>query len=136
MAMTEAEIDALLSEPMISVIGTVDAKGRPAQAPVWHAWRDGAALVLTDRKSRKWRNIEANPNVSLVVDTKSAPYRAVIVEGTAEAVDMDYVTLLREVAIHYLGEKRGEAYAKASTATPENSVVVRIVPRRTISWAY
>jgi PPOX class probable F420-dependent enzyme len=136
MAMTEAEIDALLSEPMISILGTVDAKGRPAQAPVWHAWRDGAALILTDRASRKWRNIEANPNVSLVVDTKTPPYRAVILEGAAEAYDTDYVALLREVAIHYLGERRGHAYADASTATPESGVVVRIVPRRTISWAY
>jgi len=136
MAMTPDEIDQLMSEPHVSVFGTVDAKGSPALAPVWHAWKDGVAYVLTDRKSRKWRNIERNANVSLCVDTKSSPYRAAIIEGTAEAHDGDYVELLREIAVHYLGERRGNAYADASTATPEASVIVRINPTRIISWAY
>lgn len=136
MAMSDDEVNALLSAPHVSVFGTVGADGRPAQAPVWHLWRDGAAYVLTDRASRKWRNIQANPNVSLCVDTKTAPYRAAIVEGVAEEVEGDYVALLREIAINYLGEKNGNRYADRSTATPESSVIVRIVPQRVISWAY
>ena len=136
MAMTEAQVEALLSEAHVSVIGTVDASGRPAQAPVWHLWRDGAAYVLTSRKSRKWKNILRNPQVSLCVDTKAAPYRAVILEGVASEDPRDYGDLLREVAVHYLGESRGNAYADNSTATNEDSVVVRIAPSRIISWAY
>ncbi len=136
MTMTDQEVDALLSEPHVSVLGTVDRHGRPAQAPVWHLWRDGAAFVLTDRGSRKWRNIEGNANVSLCVDTKTAPYRAAIVEGTAEEYPGDYVALLREVAVNYLGERAGNRYADRSTASAEDSVVVRIMPRRIVSWAY
>ncbi|MCK9486167.1 MAG: TIGR03618 family F420-dependent PPOX class oxidoreductase [Dehalococcoidia bacterium] len=134
--MTQEEIDALLSEPRVSVFGSVTPDGRPALSPVWHLWRDGAAFVLVDRDSRKWRNAQANPNVSLCVDTKEAPYRAAIIEGTAEELEGDYVGLLREAAVHYLGEQAGNRYAERSTATPETSVIVRIVPRRIISWAY
>lgn len=136
MAMSDDEVNALLSEPHVSVFGTVDAAGRPALAPVWHLWRDGAAYVLTDRASRKWRNIQRNPNVSLCVDTKVAPYRAAIVEGTAQEAEGDYVGLLREIAINYLGERQGNRYADRSTATADGSVIVRIVPRRIVSWAY
>lgn len=136
MAMSEAQVNALLSDAHVSVLGTVDASGSPAQAPVWHLWRDGVAFILTSRSSRKWRNIQRNPSVSLCVDTKTAPYRAVIVEGVASEDPMDYGDLLREVAIHYLGESRGAAYADNSTATNEDSVVVRIEPKRVISWAY
>ena len=136
MAMTDAQVAALLSEAHVSVIGTVDASGSPAQSPVWHLWRDGAAYILTSRNSRKWKNILRNPRVSLCVDTKAAPYRAVIIEGVAMEDPRDYGDLLREVAVHYLGESRGNAYADNSTATNEDSVVVRIEPTRTISWAY
>ena len=80
--------------------------------------------------------IQADPRVSLCVDTKAAPYRAVIIEGVAMEDPRDYGDLLREVAVHYLGESRGNAYADNSTATNEDSVVVRIEPTRTISWAY
>lgn len=136
MSMSEAEVNALLSEALVSVLGTVGPDGRPAQAPVWHLWRDGAAYVLTARDSRKWRNIQRNANVSLCVDTKTAPYRAAIVEGEAVEADADYSDVLRQAAIRYLGESRGNAYADNSTSTNEDSVVLRIEPRRIISWAY
>lgn len=136
MSMSEAQVNDLLSEPHVSVIGTVDADGKPALSPVWHQWHNGVAYVLVSRSSRKWKNILRNPAVSLCVDTKTAPYRAVIVEGVAAEDPRDYGDLLREVAIHYLGESRGAAYADKSTATNEDSVVVRITPSRVISWAY
>jgi len=136
MSMTEAQVEALLTEAHVSVLGTVDGAGRPAQAPVWHLWEDGVAYVLTSRNSRKWKNLLRNPNASLCVDTKTAPYRAVIVEGVASEDPRDYGDLLRVVAVHYLGESRGNAYADNSTATNEDSVVVRIDPTRVISWAY
>ncbi len=136
MAMTDAQVDALLSEAHVSVLGTVDASGSPAQSPVWHLWRNGAAYVLTSRSSRKWKNLLRNPRVSLCVDTKAAPYRAVILEGVATEDPQDYGNLLREVAVRYLGESRGNAYADNSTATNDDSVVVRIDPSRVISWAY
>ena len=67
MAMTDAQVQALLSESHVSVIGTVDASGKPAQSPVWHLWEDGVAYVLTSRASRKWKNLLGNPNASLCV---------------------------------------------------------------------
>lgn len=136
MSMPDAQVQALLSEAHVSVIGTVDASGKPALSPVWHLWEDGVAYILTSRSSRKWKNLLRNPNVSLCVDTKTAPYRAVIIEGVASEDPRDYGDLLRVVAVHYLGESRGNAYADNSTATNEDSVVVRIDPTRVISWAY
>lgn len=136
MAMSEAQVNELLSDAHVSVIGTVDAAGTPALSPVWHLWREGVAYVLVSRTSRKWKNLQRNPSVSLCVDTKSAPYRAVIIEGTAHEDPRDYGALLLEIATHYLGESRGAAYADNSTATNEDSVVVRIEPKRIISWAY
>lgn len=137
MSMSDAEIDALLAQPLVSVLATSDADGRPALAPVWHLWRDGAALICTQTASRKWRNIERNPRVTLCVSTHDAPYRAAIIEGTAAAgPDAEYEATLQELATHYLGDEGGREFMASRTLAPETSIVIRVRPDRIISWAY
>lgn len=136
MSMSEAEINALLEEPLVSVLGTIDADGRPSLVPVWHLWRDGAALICSQTYTRKWRNIERDPRVTLCADTKELPYRSAIIEGTAERAEgVDYEATLRELATHYLGEEGGRQYMAEWTPT-ETSVVIRIRPERIISRSY
>ena len=138
MALSTAETEQLLSAAHIGVLGSVDRTGRPHQVPIWYLWRDGAVLMLTDRSSRKWRNLLANPSASFCVDTKVPPYQAVILEGeVSEAPDQDYRGLLREMAVHYLGEREGNRYADGSTTgDPDSSVVFRLTPSGTVSWGY
>ncbi len=137
MSLPSDELDALLARPLVSVLGTIDADGRPSLAPVWHLWRDGAALICTQTYTRKWRNIERDPRVTLCVDTKDDPYQAAILEGMAEPVeDADYEATLTKLAVHYLGEEGGRGYMASRTATPETSMVFRVRPDRVISWGY
>ena len=90
MAMTVAELDVFLSQPHVAVLATCDSEQRPHQVPIWYLWCGGAALLLTARESKKWRNILENPHVSLCVDTKEAPYLAAVLHGeTEEAPEMD-----------------------------------------------
>jgi len=134
MTSDDGELNDLLSGAHIAVLGTVDAKGRPHQAPIWYLWRDGEALLLTARSSKKWRNILGNPNASLCVDTKEPPYRAAVLQGEAsEATDLEYRPLLRELAVHYLGERAGNRYADTSTTgDPAADVVFRLKPSRIV----
>jgi PPOX class probable F420-dependent enzyme len=136
MALSEAEVDELLGGAHVAVLGTVDARGRPHQVPIWYGWKDGAALMLTDRASQKWRNLLARPHASLCIDTKDPPYRGAILRGEVEeASDEDYRALLHEFAIHYLGQQGGDEYAaSSSTGDPATSVAFRLKPSRTISW--
>ena len=134
MAMSEADVEALLSGAHVAIVATVDPHGRPHQAPIWYLWRDGEALMLTARSSKKWRNILQNPNASLSVDTKAPPYQAVVLHGEAsEAPELEYKPLLRELAIHYLGERGGNEYAdNSTTGDPASSVVFRLKPSRIV----
>jgi PPOX class probable F420-dependent enzyme len=137
MSMSDTEIRQLLEQPIVAVLGTADPDGRPALSPVWYLWRGEDAVVCIQRSTRKWRNIQRDPRVSLCVDTKEPPYRAAIVEATAEAVpDADYNAVLREIAIHYYGEERGNAFIDDNPRDPSASVVVRLRPERIVSWAY
>jgi hypothetical protein len=44
-------------------IGSTYPDGRPHAIPVWGVWLDGALYFSTDPKSRKGRNLAANPQV-------------------------------------------------------------------------
>jgi len=132
MSLSQTEIDELLSEPHIAIVSTCGPTGKPHAMPIWYAWKDGKVLFHTGSDSKKMRNLRENDRVSVVVDTKTAPYKAVVIEGRAREIPHDK-GLAREVAIHYLGAKAGERYSDAST---EIGVLVEVTPTKVISWGY
>ncbi|MET9468713.1 PPOX class F420-dependent oxidoreductase [Streptomyces sp. NPDC006544] len=99
-------------------LATVDAAGQPQANPVgFFPQEDGTILVggLSMGTTKKWRNLEGNPRLSLVVDdlvsTRPWKVRGVEIRGVA--------TL--EVGPHSLGPH----------FSPE---VIRIHPHRVLSW--
>jgi len=132
MSLTPDEIDELLSQPHIAVVATASADGEPHAMPIWYLWRDGKIFFHTGPTSKKVRNLRANPRITVVVDTKQAPYKAVVVEGTAKELPDDR-ELGRETAIHYLGEEMGSRYAERSTG---GGTLVVVEPTKFISWDY
>ncbi len=66
-------------------ITTVKPDGSPHTMVVWGLWQDGRLLFSTGSKSRKARNLAANPNC--VVCTEHA-HEAIIVEGVGEIADV------------------------------------------------
>lgn len=132
MPLSQSELDAFLSEPHIAVVATTGPTGKPHAMPIWYLWRDGKVLFHTGADSKKMRNLRGNDRVSVVVDSKVAPYKVVVVEGTAKEVAGDKA-LAKEVAIHYLGAVQGERYASQST---EPGTLVEVSPTKVISWDY
>jgi len=64
-------------------VATVHPSNRPHIMPVWGVWVDDAFYFSTGRKSRKGRNLAANPACTVTNDDGE---EAVIVEGSAEEV--------------------------------------------------
>ena len=132
MPLSQTELDSFLSEPNIAIVASSGPSGKPHAMPIWYAWRDGKVLFHTGADSKKMRNLRKNPRVSVVIDTKTAPYKVAVIEGTARELVGD-PALSREVAIHYLGERRGSAYAAQSS---EPGALVEVTPTKIISWDY
>jgi PPOX class probable F420-dependent enzyme len=132
MPLSQSEIDTFLAEPHIAIVSTTGPTGKPHAMPIWYAWRDGKVLFHTGGDSKKMRNLRTNDRVSVVVDTKTAPYKVVVIEGRAKELPGDNA-LGREVAIHYLGAKQGEQYAARSR---EPGALVEVTPTKIISWDY
>ena len=62
-------------------VATTRKDGRPHVMPIWGVWLDGVFYFSTGRRSRKSRNLRANP--SCVICPEGAG-EAVILEGLAE----------------------------------------------------
>jgi PPOX class probable F420-dependent enzyme len=102
-------------------------------SPVWHQWRDGGFDVSTGADDLKARHLRRDPRASVVVYDNDPPYRGLEVRGAARLVpDPDNATL-RRIAVRYLGEKAGNAYADAATW---ESVVIRLEPGNLRAWDF
>jgi PPOX class probable F420-dependent enzyme len=64
-------------------LATVAPDGRPHVMPVWGVWSDGRLWFSTGLRSRKARNLAADPRCTVTTDDARDP---VVVEGVAEQV--------------------------------------------------
>lgn len=136
--LSESELAELLACPEIGVLCTVDTRGCPEGSPIWFeasAGDPGKVFIHVGRDSRKARNIRANPQVSLTVDTREPPYRGVVLRGTVHERPLDDA-ILRRTAIHYLGEADGEAYLAMTASAAADTVLLEMTVTSRFTWDY
>jgi PPOX class probable F420-dependent enzyme len=69
--------------------------GKPHASPVWGVWMDGTLYFSCSRQSRKGRNLAANPEVAVHLESGDD---AVMLEGrVAEVTDKEELTRMVEV---------------------------------------
>ena len=134
MPLSEKEIEEFLRQPNIAVLATVGADGQPHTVPTWYEYDDGEIVFMTGLRTRKYRDIQANDRVSICVDTKTAPYKAVVVHGRARTEEGTDEERSRRIAVAYLGEALGNSYVDSLGG--ERVVIVRVRPEHIISWDY
>jgi general stress protein 26 len=100
---------------------TASSRGVPHAAPVWGIWQDGAFYFGSDPASRKGRNIAANPQVILHLESGD---EVVIVEGTAR---LSQITELPEDLVERYLEKYG--------IDPSGSPTYRLDPSKVLAWS-
>jgi PPOX class probable F420-dependent enzyme len=64
-------------------LATITPEGRPHVMPVWAVWLDGAIWLSTGGRSRKARNLQADPSCTV---TTEDPRRPVVIDGVAERI--------------------------------------------------
>ncbi len=127
-----SEQDEFLREANVAVLATVDSKGRAHAAPIWYVYEDGVILMSTGRGSQKHRNMEAHPDVTLVVDRRTLPYYALMVQGRVEIGPPVSEEERSRIASRYLSEEQARAYLARTQS--ENSVSIRLRPRKIIEF--
>jgi PPOX class probable F420-dependent enzyme len=126
------ESESFISEPNVAVLATVDRRGRAHAAPIWYLYHDGTFIISTGRGSQKHRNVEANPEITLVIDRRTVPYYAVMARGAANIGAPLTDEERREMAIRYLGEELGNRYVERTSG--QDAVTIRLRPRKVIEY--
>jgi nitroimidazol reductase NimA-like FMN-containing flavoprotein (pyridoxamine 5'-phosphate oxidase superfamily) len=124
-SMTVAEREAFLADVHVGVLA-IDEPGRgPLALPIWYIYEDGTVQIGMDGTSLKARLLAAAGRATLTVQTETAPYRYVSVEGPVviERRHRDDV----EMASRYLGPELGAWYAQTNPST-DDSVLVVLTP--------
>ena len=124
--------DQFLSEANVAVLATVDRRGRAHAAPIWYLYDDATFIISTGRGSQKHRNVEANPNISLVIDKRVVPYYAVMASGQAEIGKPLTADERLRLAVRYLGEDIGPRYIERTSG--EDSLTIRLKPTKLIEY--
>jgi PPOX class probable F420-dependent enzyme len=96
-----------LREDVLAWLTTVDRRGTPQPIPVWFLWDGGESILLYSRPdTRKLRNIEHNPRVSLHLDGNGQGGDIVVCLGQVSLSDdppadeiSDYVEKYRSLIV-------------------------------------
>jgi PPOX class probable F420-dependent enzyme len=98
------KLDAFLSQPNPSVIGTLDPDGSPHTAATWYLWEGGRVLVNMDEGRKRLEYMRRDPRVSITVLAKDDWYHHVTLRGRIVSIEGGRLDDIDRIARHYTGQ--------------------------------
>jgi PPOX class probable F420-dependent enzyme len=130
LTMTKEEREAFLADVHVGVLA-VNGDGAPSVTPIWYVYEPGGeVLISTAADSPKTALLRRAGRASVCVQTETAPYKYVVVEGPVTIDDAVDSAWRRALAQRYLGDELGDVYADSTMDAEANAVVVRVKPDR------
>ncbi|MEV6376977.1 PPOX class F420-dependent oxidoreductase [Micromonospora musae] len=116
---------ALLAEPQLAHVATIEEDGSPHVTPVWIDSDGEHILFNTIRGRTKYENLRRNPQVAISVADRANDFRTLWIKGRAELVTEGAEEHLDRLARKYLGQ---ESYPFRQPG--EQRVIIRVTPMR------
>src|SRR5208337_3261633 len=104
MPMKKKDIEKLLKKPIVAVVAVTAPDGAPHAVPTWFEYAGGQIVFHTGAESFKYKCLVRDPRVTLVVDTKKAPYKTVVLKGRATLEEKIDDKRTERMAVEYLGK--------------------------------
>ena len=129
------ELDAFLKQPLIARLGTMNEDGTIHLAPIFFRYENGEIILGTQQVSRRVRNIQRNPNVTLLIDDTTGPFKAALIYGKA-TLEYDNVVEKRTTIFEKYGPAEQAPKKAEGLCNKWPSVVIRIKPDQIITFDY
>jgi PPOX class probable F420-dependent enzyme len=132
--MLSPEQIAFIGTCRVAHLATADAEGAPHVIPVCFAYLGGDFWIAIDEKPKatmrlkRVRNIEENPNVSLVFDRYDEDWTKLaylLVHGTAEVLERPPSGVIAALR---------ERYPQYEAMRLEDRPAIRVTPDRAVTW--
>lgn len=115
----------LLEGKFMASLGTTRPDGAPQVNPMWYVW-DGEFIWFTHtNKRQKYKNLAAEPRVSISIFDAEQPYRYLEVRGVVDHIDDDpEATMYQRLSERYNGtpEVPADAADRVAIAVKVTSV--------------
>ena len=142
-SMSEKEIQEFLSIPRLAKDGN-NSEWKPHLVPVWYFY-DGTNIIVSSPKgTKKTKNLQRNPNVSIIIDivdgrVEDLSYankaKAVIIESIAEVRDDIDRSFVRKTYERYVGKNAlNNPQVQFSVSLPRYMVIIK--PTKIMSWDF
>ncbi|MEV6292185.1 PPOX class F420-dependent oxidoreductase [Streptomyces sp. NPDC051896] len=129
-AVLSDQLKSVLDGKVFIVVGTLQPDGSPQMSPVW-VKRDGDDLLFsTTVDRRKYKNLDRDPRVTVVVTNPEQPYEYAEIRGTAQLTTEGGQELIDALSQKYTGQKYADFNPDAGQDAQR--VVVRITPRKVV----
>jgi len=135
-SLSDALVKSLLGGRYIASFATHNPDGSLHIVAVWF-WFDGTDIyVATSSRSRKTRNLQQNPSLSLMIDSRDpAASYGVTVTGTAQMLTGDSSRKYNaEIHRKYLSEAAIQDPKVGPVFAAWDDVTVRLAPASVITW--
>ncbi|WP_197505948.1 pyridoxamine 5'-phosphate oxidase family protein [Mycobacterium sp. 852014-52144_SCH5372336] len=133
--MTTDEREKFLSDVHVGVIAVERRDRAPLSVPIWYGYQPGGEVLLwTESESLKHRLIKDAGRFSITAQDEAPPYRYVTAEGDVTGIEPAEDSIVREIAIRYLGEEEGNTFTDQNLTS--TSVIIRMRPQRWLSFDY
>ena len=121
-SMTKAEREAFLAEVHVGLLAIEEPGRGPLNLPIWYLYRNRVVVISIGGETLKARLLRAAGRATITVQTETAPYKYVSVEGpvTLEPGAPDQ----SETAVRYLGSELGAWYMEQNPESPDSVTVV------------
>src|SRR6266699_1978573 len=118
--MEQSEVDIFLSTSKIPLrLGTVDSKGDPMIHPVWFHYVKGKVYLMSDKDTRKVRNIRGKRTAVLLTDVEKS------------------MAMSEKLVAKYLGDLSTPMAKRIMDGVRKGSeVIVEITPLYFSTWDY
>jgi nitroimidazol reductase NimA-like FMN-containing flavoprotein (pyridoxamine 5'-phosphate oxidase superfamily) len=133
--LTEEEIEVFLSQALIARLGTLNEDNTIHIAPILFKYENGEFTIGTQNASRRVRNIKRNPQVTLLIDDPTPPFKSVLVYGKAE-LDYDGIVQKRIAIFERSNPPEQAAQMAEGLCNKWPGVIIRIKPDRMVSFDY
>jgi PPOX class probable F420-dependent enzyme len=137
-AMTPAERDEFLSGQRTCRLATVGADGSPHTSALWFVWDGGAVWINSIVRSQRWRSLQRDARVSVLVDGGEAYFelRGVELLGRADVVGQAPRTSEPDPALELPERLFAEKYANGRFVPDGRHAWIRVVPDKIVSWDF
>ncbi len=133
--MTDHERERFLADLHVGVLAVERPDRSPLAVPIWYAYEPGGELsIWTTEGTVKDKLIRAAGRFTFTVQDEQPPYKYVSVEGDVTHVGPADEAEARGIAVRYLGDEAGNAFADESHSP--SSIVIRMRPQRWLSVDY